>query len=454
VIHIPNRKPNQTPVARQFSAPSPARAKLVPDPCPIRPQSRMPTLRLSFNSLTDKRDVSIEELTHTLMASGLKGTILFPDTGFITTPIQPSFWRAAHAFSLGFSQMTVGELTGWMATPIGNEYLHTWLPRALQTCQSEPLEEASLFRFCRVLGTLEPYALTNFEVAIADRAKFEPFGYDYYVNLLSLRKRLGIVANRELQDILGRDATDSELKQHLHNKHHARVAPLALKGCRDFGKRNYLHDEELVVTAVMTAILTGRETVILTRDNDVFDQFVKLMELIIEDYHCYRWANVHFLDPSGCPMYPIAIPPGHNDESGFQGDAFDHVVVPIEEVEGLPPYEFKFVNTYCVLVGNSSADPKISQAGCCLEREMGHLLEAKGKNGGRNTVHFGQKNVVSRMNAAADGNVQVMFFLAEEQYTDYEGVNVSRMDLRRGLSSDMLVVKRYFKPSELAYPVS
>ena len=47
-----------------------------------------------------------------------------------------------------------------------------------------------------------------------------------------------------------------------------------------------------------------------------------------------------------------------------------------------------------------------------------------------------------------------MFLLGEEQYSDYEGVNVSRMDLRRGLSSDMLVMKRYFKLSELKYPAS
>jgi hypothetical protein len=453
MIWQPNRKPGQTHAARQFNAPSPVRSKLYStDPCPFRPENRMPTLRLAFNSLTDKKDVSIEAITDTLLKGCLKGTMLFPDTCFITTPIQRSFWRAVRAFPLGFPQMTVAELSGWLKTPFGNAYLHSWLPRALKNCESEPLKQRNLFRFCRVLGALEHNVLTPVEVAVADRKVFERFGYSYYVNLLSIRKRLGVAAKRELTAQLGHDPTDSEFKQHLNREYKARGASLAFKGSRDFGKRNFLADEELVVTAVLTSILTGRETIILTRDNDVFDQFVKLMELIIEDYNCYRFATVRFLNPTGNPTYPVPIS-GHNDELGFEGDTIENVVVPIEEVERLPPYEYKFVNTYCLLLGNSAWDLKASQAGCCLEREMWDLLRVKSVTGGKNTGHFGNKNVVSGMNAV-DGDAKVAFFLGEEQYTDYEGVNVSKKDLRRALSSDMLVMKRYFRVSELKYPAS
>jgi hypothetical protein len=72
------------------------------------------------------------------------------------------------------------------------------------------------------------------------------------------------------------------------------------------GFRHSQADEELVVTAVFTAIATGRETLIQTRDTDVFEQFAKLMHLLSADYAAFRYAEVHFHNPDGCPMFPFA----------------------------------------------------------------------------------------------------------------------------------------------------
>ena len=49
------------------------------------------------------------------------------------------------------------------------------------------------------------------------------------------------------------------------------LGPIAFKGWKGQGKRNYLADEELVVSAVITAIMTGESTTILTWDNDLLD---------------------------------------------------------------------------------------------------------------------------------------------------------------------------------------
>jgi hypothetical protein len=136
-------------------------------------------------------------------------------------------------------------------------------------------------------------------------SSFRQYGHDYYVNLLALRKRLGVVAHRDLQAALGREPSDSELKRYLSETLHARDVVLAFKGWKHQGARNYLADEELVVTSVMTAILTGRETVILTRDTDVFEQFVKLVGLMVSDYWCSRFADfVRHFSGERWPMFP------------------------------------------------------------------------------------------------------------------------------------------------------
>jgi len=395
--------------------------------------------------MTGKNDVSVQTFAESLIRRTTRGSILIPDTGFVSTTIQPFFWKAAAERSLGFSQATVAELSGWLSDPHHNKYLDSWLPRSLRECEAAELPVQSLFRSTRVMGPVGN-VLADFTVAVAERSRFQQFGYDYYVNMLSLRKRLGIAAYSELQDRLGREPSEPELKCHLNNEYHARVSSLAFKGWKDREKRNYLADEELVVTAVMTAVVTGRDTIILTRDTDVFDQFAKLIELLVADYWCHRFADVRYLNPVGCPMYPMKFPPELGEEYGLLGDSFEHVVVPQEEVDALPPYRASRVNAYCFLLGNSCLDPKISEAGVCLEREMGHLLVVKGLTGGKNSKHFGDKNMILGMKAD-DGKVGVLFILGTESYTEYEGVKVSCNDLRRGLSSDILVIKKYFQPS-------
>src|SRR5262249_30451890 len=152
--------------------------------------------------------------------------------------------------------------------------------------------------------------LLPFTVSVADRTRLLKYGYEYYVNFLSLRKRLGLAVFRELQNLLGRDPTENELKQKLGRDYHPRIAPLAFKGWKDQCKRNSLADEELVVMSVMSAVMGGTPTLIVTRDNDVFDSFTKLVETMHAHYMAYRYAEVHFLNPKGCPMFPMNISTG------------------------------------------------------------------------------------------------------------------------------------------------
>jgi hypothetical protein len=119
----------------------------------------------------------------------------------------------------------------------------------------------------------------------------------------------------------------------------------------------------------------------------------------------------------------------------------DHVLVPQDDVDALPPFTCTRVHAYCLLLGNTSAKPKISEAGVCLEREMGRLLAVKGVSQGKNTRHFGSRNMVLGMRPD-QGKVKTLFQLGVERYVEYEGVTVSRRDFRRALASEILVTRK------------
>lgn len=118
------------------------------------------------------------------------------------------------------------------------------------------------------------------KVGILDKVSMSEYGLDYYVSLLSIRKREGIRVARQLEQKLGRDPYDAEVRNELQRVLDERITPLAFKGWKDQGKRNFTADEELVVSAAINSIMTGETGIVLTRDNDVFEQFAKLMEAL------------------------------------------------------------------------------------------------------------------------------------------------------------------------------
>jgi hypothetical protein len=344
--------------------------------------------------------------------------------------------------------MTVAELSGWLSKPNGNQYLHPWLKRAFQQCATTPPQQHSFSHASRVLG-LTHRNLNKIEVAVIDRAGLARAGFDYYVSLLSLRKRFGIVAYRELRTKCGYDPTEREFRQYLSDNFDPRLAERAVKGWKDQLKPNFLADEELVVTAALTAILSGRETVILTRDNDVFDNFAKLMDLLVVDYMAFHFGLACHLNPGGCPIFSFPVPQTHDQ---FKGDVVYGNVLPLHKARSLLPDEIHPVATYCYLVGNTSLDPKISLASFCLEMEMGPLLRTKWETSGKNSAFFSGRDVIASI--SPNPNVlNIMFAIGEPQRTDYEGMDVTRMDLARALHSDMVLLMDDSPASELIYPI-
>ena len=106
----------------------------------------------------------------------------------------------------------------------------------------------------------------------------------YYTELLVLRKLVAQVATSDFHKQHGRQPSPEELTRLVQKKAQDRGLILAKKGLEDCRKFNFHADEELVVCAIFHAILTGHESLILTRDPDLLEQFYKANYLLDTDY--------------------------------------------------------------------------------------------------------------------------------------------------------------------------
>ena len=167
---------------------------------------------------------------------------------------------------------------------------------------------------------------------------------------------------------------------------------LAKKGKEAKNSENLLTDETLVYLAMKTGIETGREVVILSKDEDVLEQFYKLQWLLDTHYRTMLLADAYAADPSRFVTHPMPASSDPLLKEAFIGD--DDVLVerPLWSISGpdapiLPPY-CRPVTVHCWIVGQ-----RIITMVFCTEREMERLLHTKAATGGLNTYKFGEKNL-------------------------------------------------------------
>jgi hypothetical protein len=163
---------------------------------------------------------------------------------------------------------------------------------------------------------------------------------------------------------------------------------LAKKGGTAEGSPNFFADEILVYLAMETGIKTGREVMILSKDEDVLEQFYKLQWLLDTHYRSMLLADLYAREPDRFTSYPI--PEDDQDlEEMFLGENNILVERPDWLIRGpaapiLPPH-CRPVVVHCWIVGD-----KLAQLNFCAKREMEKLLHTKGVTGGLNTYKFGR----------------------------------------------------------------
>jgi len=212
--------------------------------------------------------------------------------------------------------------------------------------------------------------------------------FQYYVSLLGFRKRMLSLAIRKFIDQQGREPDAAELallKKEVHLGYGPRGYLLAKKGEEAKSPENFLTDEKLVYTAVASALRSGNPVHILTKDEDIQEQFYKLMWLLDTHYRGMLIAKAYAADASRFQAFPMPmVAPGFSDS--FQ-DSDNLLIRRSDRLDEVLPSTFTRVPIHCSVLGE-----RLTEMTFMAEREMAELLTIKGKTYGLNTDLFGEMN--------------------------------------------------------------
>lgn len=139
-------------------------------------------------------------------------------------------------------------------------------------------------------------------------------------------------------------------------------------------------------------IETGREVVILSKDEDVLEQFYKLQWLLDTHYRAMLLADAYAAKPSRFVTHPMPTDSDPRLADAFIGDDGVLLERPPWLISGpgapiLPPH-CRPVTVHCWIVGD-----KMTTMVFCAEREMERLLLTKAATGGLNTYKLGERNL-------------------------------------------------------------
>jgi hypothetical protein len=206
--------------------------------------------------------------------------------------------------------------------------------------------------------------------------------YQYYANLLGIRKKLLPLLRGMFEVRHGRTPTREELdelKREAHANFGERGYMLLKKGESAAGSPNFLTDEKLVVTAVMTGIRTGKPVFILTKDEDVLEQFYQMLWLLDTHYRGMLLAKAYVDDPSRFIAIPIPME-DRGFAKAFTGEDNLLVANALDSRELVLPANFTCVRLHCCVMGEL-----MTRMTFIAETQMEELLDVKSETGGLNT---------------------------------------------------------------------
>jgi len=176
------------------------------------------------------------------------------------------------------------------------------------------------------------------------------------------------------------------IRSNIHKMVGPRGYLIASKGDRDASSRTYYTDEALVYLATMTAITTGSEVVILTKDEDIQEQFYKLLWLMDTHYRGMLLADRYASDPFG---FIHRAPPVGNErfDEVFAADNLTLIERSESLLNDILPPTCTAVPIYCWVIGD-----KMTSMTFMAEKEMKRLLDVKGDTGGLNTDRLDGRN--------------------------------------------------------------
>jgi hypothetical protein len=313
--------------------------------------------------------------------------------------LEPGLWEALYTRQILITPGVWKELLPWLKSPFCNRSARDRVVAAVRN---------QVNRGTNVSEVTPP----NIEVLLGDES-FHRHGYEYYMRLLALRKMTGPIVKSVLTKQLGRTPTDDQFFAEVHAKFAERGFRMARKGLEVADSPNKLVDEEVVLSAVLTGIMTGREVYILTRDADLLEQYFKLLTLMKEQYRATLAAEQYFANPSSLRFRELPVENDGVHVPRFTGSSFLQCRTTDAEFNPLPQ-EFHFVNIHCLLLGGETSRMKLTFSAFCAETEMAKTLQIKAATNGLNTDKFDGHNCTINTARLTSDNHEVIISIGKE----------------------------------------
>jgi hypothetical protein len=199
--------------------------------------------------------------------------------------------------------------------------------------------------------------------------------YAYYAYLLQSRRRVFHIYTMKFREEVGRDPGPEELMVGVQRTFSERGLALAYKHGRPVALDKWATDESLVYFAAAHALETGRPTVVLTKDQDVLEQFYKLWWFLDTHYRAMLMAEYYARNRFALRIE--SLPDVRHAQKLF--DLRNGLLVNMgpRRMNAVLPRRFTFVSVECWLIGK-----EMTRLVFGAETGMYRLLKIKGATGG------------------------------------------------------------------------
>ena len=308
--------------------------------------------RLSWRALP-KGDISWEHIAEGIRETGV---VVFADTSLFDDATPASFWDA------------LDSPTRLVLTDAVRRELQPWIER-------RPEHPAM---------ALLRHTLDEPQDALVAQLRTSP-PFAYYFTLLALRRGTFDFYGRALAGELGRDPSEDEVRRRVQQAVGERGLLLGKKGLTPGPGLPPGADDEVVTLAVLYAVTTGQPTLMLTKDEDLQEQFYKLIWLLDTHYRAMLFAGFYAASPTSFEHV------GRAPDSRWVTDRFESLCLVRKPValdwRVLPP-TYHFVPITCLVVGLTLTELTFG-----AETEMARVFGMKLTTGGLNTDTLGGVNL-------------------------------------------------------------
>ena len=294
----------------------------------------------------------------------------------------------------------------------------------------------------RVIGELRPWLKKRLDhpVAAAIRDDHSGLGerkeprpgesgrrvFDYYMALLVVRRDAVEILRRRFRQEHGRDPRPDEDRA------------LADEVQKDLGQRGRLiatkpagsfTDEALVYLAVEHALSTGRQTLILTRDADVEEQFFKLLWLVDTHYRGMLLADSYIERFGTYRTYPVLDSVLDDPNGPFEPHDALIIERDLHLLDVLPK------GPHCVGISCLNAGVYGCQLSFMAETEMARLLRIKDETGGLSTDRLQGRNMHASIVPIRVGGTEGCGAMVFDRRLPVgsTGVSVAKLDVAQAL---------------------